>query len=117
MKLITKTISPLGIQIDFKIGKNANDNIDIINESGPNDLWFHISESASCHVIATIPDDITFNKKQIMYIIKQGAILCKQHSKYKSQKKLNIVYTPIKFVTPTDNTGSVNLLISKIIAI
>ena len=115
--MITKYISPLGIDIEFKIGKNANDNIDIVNAADPNDLWFHISETASCHVIATIPNDIHFNKKQIMYIIKQGAILCKQYSKYKSQKKLNIVYTQIKNITLADTPGSVNLQICKTLSI
>jgi predicted ribosome quality control (RQC) complex YloA/Tae2 family protein len=117
MKLETKYISPLGINIDFQIGKNAYDNFDIIKAADPNDLWFHINELASCHVIANMPDDIIFNKKQNMYIIKQGAILCKQNSKYKSQKKLNIVYTQIKNITLADTPGSVNLQLSKTITI
>ena len=117
MKLETKYISPLGMNIDFQVGKNAYDNFDIIKAADPNDLWFHINELASCHVIANMPDDINFNKKQIMYIIKQGAILCKQHSKYKSHKKISIVYTQIKNITPTDTPGSVNLQTSKTVSI
>jgi len=117
MKLETKYISSLGISIDFQIGKNAHDNFDIIDAADPDDLWFHINEHASCHVIATMPNDIHFDKKQLMYIIKQGAILCKQHSKYKSQKKVGIVYTQIKHITLTDIPGKVELQTSKTVTI
>jgi predicted ribosome quality control (RQC) complex YloA/Tae2 family protein len=117
MKLETKYISQLGINIEFQIGKNAYDNFDIIDAAYPDDLWFHINENASCHVIATMPDDMCFDKKQLMYIIKQGAILCKQHSKYKSQKKTSIIYTKIKYVTLTNIPGKVELQISKTLTI
>jgi hypothetical protein len=52
-----------------------------------------------------------------MYIIKQGAILCKQFSKYKSHKNVSIIYTPIKNVTMTDIIGSVIIQSSKNISI
>lgn len=107
MKYETRYIASLGIDIEFKLGKNAADNFDIIESSQTNDIWFHIDDHSSCHVIASIPDDTNFNKKQLLYIIKQGAILCKQHSKYKSQQNVSIIYTYIKNVTMTNIIGSV----------
>ena len=52
-----------------------------------------------------------------MYIIKQGAILCKQHSKYKSHKNVSIVYTYIKHVTMTNIVGTVTTENTKTIKI
>ena len=42
MKLINKYIAPLGIDIEYKVGKNAGDNIDIINSAKHGDIWFHV---------------------------------------------------------------------------
>jgi predicted ribosome quality control (RQC) complex YloA/Tae2 family protein len=117
MKIIDRNIEPLGINIIFHIGKDANDNFNIIENANPGDIWFHIDDNASCHVIACLPEDNEFNKKQLMYIIKQGAILCKQHSKYKSQKNVSIVYTYIKNVTMTNIIGTVTTENTKTIKI
>lgn len=117
MKSIDRYIAPLGINILFTVGKNAQENFNIIENSNPNDIWFHIDNYASCHVIASMPPDIDFDKKQLMYIIKQGAIICKQYSKYKSDKNVTIVYTCVKNVTMTNHTGSVTIQSSKTISI
>ena len=92
-------------KITFYIGKNALGNFDIIDKSKSNDIWFHIDDKPSAHVIALIPDKI--NKKDLRYIIKQGAVLCKQESKYKSVNDINIVYTTINNISKTDTIGSV----------
>lgn len=117
MKCETRYISPLGVDIEFKIGRDAADNFNIIESSQKNDIWFHIDQHSSCHVIASMPEDINYTKKQLMYIIKQGAILCKQHSKYKSQKDVSIIYTYIKNITMTNIIGSVITEFSKTIKI
>lgn len=117
MKSIDRYIAPLGINISFTVGKNAQENFNIIENSNPNDIWFHIDNYASCHVVASMPPDIDFDKKQLMYIIKQGAIICKQYSKYKSDKNVSIVYTCVKNVTMTDVVGTVNIQSSKTIKI
>jgi predicted ribosome quality control (RQC) complex YloA/Tae2 family protein len=109
MKLIQSTIT------SFKIGENAQDNFDIIDQSEPSDIWFHVEGRPSCHVIATMPD--TINKKEKHKIIKKGAELCKIHSKYKSEKKLKIVYTKIENVVKSEPVGSVLLSNEKYIEI
>jgi len=117
MKCETKYIAPLGIDIQFKIGKDAKDNFIVIDSSNLNDIWFHIQDNSSCHVVASIPEDIEFDKKQLSYIIKQGAILCKQYSRYKSQKNVNITYTYIKNIEKTNIPGMVTINNNKIIKI
>jgi predicted ribosome quality control (RQC) complex YloA/Tae2 family protein len=108
-------IQGLNKTIEFYIGKNAKNNEEIIDLSKDDDIWFHVKDMPSCHVIAIISDDI--NKKDLKYIIKKGAFLCKYHSKYTNIKNLDIVYTKIKYVTKTDKEGSVNITNEKIISI
>ena len=101
--------------IDFLIGKNQQDNFNIIDKASKNDIWFHIHEKSSAHVIAIIPENL--DKKQIYYIIKQGAIICKQISKYKNQKDIKIIYTNVNNIKKTNIIGSVILDNYKIIQI
>lgn len=99
-------INKLNVNIKYLIGKNANDNFNIIDISSPNDIWFHLSDYPSCHIIASI-DYLILNKKELMYIIKQGSILCKKYSKYNNQKKIEVIYTTIKNIQKTKILGTV----------
>lgn len=104
---ILKTIDfpKLGVSVDFHIGQNAADNFDIIDAADPHHLWFHLAGQSSCHVIAAIPN--TIDRKEIRYIVKQGAVLCKQHSRCASQKNISITYARICDVQKTDVIGTV----------
>ena len=51
--------------------------------------------------------DEKLDKKTIHKIIKQGALLCKQESRYKSTKNLAIIYTKLRNVHKTSIIGSV----------
>jgi predicted ribosome quality control (RQC) complex YloA/Tae2 family protein len=82
----TQLIDP----IEFLIGKNEKDNFNIIDMSGPNDLWFHLSDYPSCHVIAKLPENIH-----------------KENLKYKSEKDISIIYTFIKNIKKTEKIGCV----------
>jgi predicted ribosome quality control (RQC) complex YloA/Tae2 family protein len=96
--------------IHFTIGSNAIDNFNIIDNSYDTDLWFHIGGGrSSCHVIASIPTNIVIDRKNMKYIIKQGAVLCKSHSQYASEKNVEIHYTLIKNITKTNIVGTVKL--------
>lgn len=120
MILINKTIDALNITITFYIGKSASDNFDLIDttmELNPENIWFHVEDKPSCHVVADIPLDLILDKKDLMYIVKQGALLCKQCSKYKSESNLSIVWTKIKNVHKTRVLGSVATLDTKCISV
>ena len=109
MKLETKYIASLKDSINFKIGQDAQDNFDIIDSSNPNDIWFHLYGESSCHVIASINPEIKLDKKQKRQIITQGALLCKQNSRHKSAKNVNIIYTEIKNIEKTEIVGTVHV--------
>lgn len=116
-RIVQRYIDSLKLEIEYHIGQNAKDNIDILDASHDNDIWFHIDGEASCHVIAKTNDIVTSNKKQMGHIIKHGAVLCKQFSKFKSAKDVPIVYTKVCNVTPTEKIGQVIATNTKTITI
>jgi len=117
MKLIKQLIESMGISIDYKVGRSAEENDAIIDEARPDDIWFHMGTTSSCHVIAIIPDDLILDKKQLRLIIVQGAVICKQHSKLKSTPNAEVVYTKIKNIEKTDIPGRVIMINAKTIII
>ena len=120
-------------EITFLVGTCAQDNFDAIDISDPDDIWFHVKDFSSCHVIARVsgiasvakgdrelsgdnllsqdnakmPAGEKLDKKLIRSIIKQGALLCKHESRYGSVKNLAIIYTKVKNVQKTNIVGSV----------
>ena len=98
----TQTINFQDQQFQIKLGKSAQENWDIISDSNPNDIWFHIKSLPSPHVILTNPP--TPIPPQLLHTC---ATICKQHSKYKNLQKITIIYTTIKHVKKAEKVGSV----------
>lgn len=117
MKSIIRHIAALDGDIEYYVGKSANENFEIIDAANENDLWFHIDGEPSGHVIAKIPENSVFTKKQLRQIITQGGLVCKENSKYKSQKNVDIVYTYVKYVDKTNILGKVTITNHKIISL
>jgi len=94
--------------ITYYIGKNASDNFEIIDLSQPEDIWIHANNTSSCHVIAVIPEEAGFTKKQMMTIIKKGFSLCQQYTnKLINQKNTEFIYTKVKNIIKTEKNGEV----------
>ena len=77
-----------GLTVRYIIGDNDRENHDIIKMSDDDDIWVHIKELPSCHVIASIPsqsDTGIENKKRYKEVVRkatrQGGVLCRQYSK------------------------------------
>jgi predicted ribosome quality control (RQC) complex YloA/Tae2 family protein len=117
MKTEYVKVSGIPVPIEFWIGSNAQDNFDMIDEAGQYDLWFHINNESSGHVIARISDNKELNKNLLNKIIIQGGLICKKYSKYKSKRDLEIVYTRIFDIVKTHTTGKVLLRSSKVFII
>ena len=105
MRTITIYIESLGQYVEYRVGQHARENMELIAMSRSEDLWFHIRDRPSCHVVATLPPHDT--KKQLRKIAVQGAVICKQCSKYKSEHHVSVMYTPIANVEMTETVGSV----------
>jgi len=87
------------------IGRFAQENWNLIDESNENDLWFHLDDISSPHVILKTNN---INKNKISKnVIKACAIYCKQYSKLKSNNNVSVIYTEIKNITKTNIVGSV----------
>ena len=106
MKTEIMLIQGLKREVTFYIGKSQGENFEVIDKGSPDDLWFHAKGESSCHVVCEMADDI--DKKDLRYIIKTGALLCKNNTnKLKSLKNVEIIYTQFKNVTKTDVAGCV----------
>ena len=116
MKSENILIQPLKREITFYIGKSKEDNFAVIDAGNENDLWFHASNDSSCHIVCEVPDDV--EKSDMRYIIKMGAVLCKNNTnKLKGQKNVEIIYTQIKNITKTAIAGCVQTTNTKTIII
>lgn len=102
--------------ITYKIcvGESAQENWDLINDSSQNDIWFHVKDCASCHVVLKTNECKKYPHKSV---IKYCAILCKEGSKLKLNKNISITYTEIKNVKKLDKIGSVTTKNIRIIKI
>ena len=112
MKEVSVYNPKCGETIYFHIGENAEDNFHIIDRSSEEDIWFHVENRPSEHVIAKL-SNTKFDRKQLNAVIKQGAHLCKMHSKYSAEKNLAILYTKIKHVKKTTIPGKVEITDAK----
>ena len=107
MKIEKVLIQGLDKEITFIIGKNKSENFEVIDMGGENDLWFHANDISSCHVVCLL-SETDVDKKDLRYIIKTGALLCKNNTnKLKSMKNVEIIYTQIKNITKTEIEGCV----------
>lgn len=109
MKTETIYFEKLGCDITYYIGKNAADNFDVIDMGSPTDIWFHIEQLSSSHVVMILPElKHKINPKIYNTILKRGALLCKQNTKKTVSKlNVNITYTQLKNVFKTTLAGSV----------
>ena len=89
----------------FIIGKNQDENQQIIDESQPDDYWLHLSNFSSPHLIIKNPNNIKINNK----ILKQAAYQLKIHSNSKCRKinNISIDIAKIKHLHNTDTNGTV----------
>lgn len=96
------------LEITFKdhkiiIGKNQDENDQLVKNAEPNDYWLHLSNYPSPHVIIQNP-----NKKRIdNKILKQAAYQLKINSKYKNIQNLDVDITKIKHIQQTNTLGMV----------
>lgn len=87
----------------IKIGKNAKENDLIVKDAKETDIWFHLADFPSCHVIIECSKNFPVDNQMIKYC----ANLVKQNGKYKNIPKVKVNYTEIKNVTRATTPGQV----------
>lgn len=104
MKLFSVYDANLDENLEIYLGENSRDNWDIIDISSQNDMWFHLDNVPSPHVILKITNNKKkINKQTIIYCCS----LCKENSKYCNHKKITAIYTEIKNISKGKEIGSV----------
>jgi predicted ribosome quality control (RQC) complex YloA/Tae2 family protein len=89
----------------IRVGKNKNENDELITKASPEDYWLHLSNVPSPHCIIINPSGKRIHNK----IVKHAAYLTKKHSKYASILKIDIDVTRIKFIKKTNKKGLVTV--------
>ena len=102
------------VEYVIEIGQNKQDNFDIIDSANDTDIWFHVQDIPSCHVILKTEEKIRNIPHQVL---KRCAYLCKINSKAKTLPKCEISFTTINNVTKTNIIGQVQIKNFKIISI
>ena len=110
----------VGVAVRYLVGENARDNHDIIGMSGELDMWVHIKDLPSCHVIASVPlqeDTPIIDKRDyrdmIRKITRYGGVLCRQYSQNTirsaglSKRKVGIVAFQVRNIERTAIPGQV----------
>ena len=105
----------------IRVGQNAKENWYLIDRADDFDLWFHLDDLPSGHVvikeilnkkvISTSKDDFFDYPYELINIASQ---YCKAQSKYKNSK-VTIIYTTINNVKKGKDIGSVFIKKSKYI--
>lgn len=104
-------ISP-ELEVSYDVGQSAQENHDMIDAAEPSDIWFHVSDRPSCHVIAHVPEEVfqlesKARRVALRKISTQGAVLCKRFSKYASEKRLCLDVARVSHVEKSSVPGSV----------
>jgi predicted ribosome quality control (RQC) complex YloA/Tae2 family protein len=95
------------------IGRNAIENWNIIDKAHSSDMWFHLMDYPSSHVIIHSCDN-TIIPPNLIY---KAACLCKKHSKLNKVNNVQVIYTTIENVTKSTEIGSVTTKKTKIIKV
>jgi len=86
----------------IKIGQNKTENWSLLDNSNPDNLWFHVSESPSAYVVLDTVCSIKDVPKRVIY---RCAVLCKMRSKSRKERHSNVNYTYVRHVSKGENVG------------
>jgi predicted ribosome quality control (RQC) complex YloA/Tae2 family protein len=95
-------------EYEISIGKNKEENWQLIDASNPDDVWFHVDDQPSCHVILKNADEVKLRDIP-RQVLKRAAYLCKINSAAKTQPKCDVIYAPISSITKTSIVGQVTV--------
>ena len=100
----TYTIEHDGLSYTILCGKNAKSNDALLDETNPDDVWFHVAGSPSGHVFLKNTENVPL-KKLPKQVVTRCACICK--STIKASNKCQIIYTLRKHVEKTNVLGQV----------
>lgn len=105
--VLTETIERNNVKINFILGRNAKDNHDIIDNSYPDSLWFHLDNVPSGHCILESESGSLVPFDEDIYY---AANLVKSYSKCKNKKNTKVIYCCINNIKKGKSKGEVIIL-------
>lgn len=100
--------------MNYIIGKNKHDNVKIIQESTPNDIWFHLADYSSAHLIYHNQSSKNMNRLRKDGTIYRMASILKSHMKTKlrmsSDMHTTVIYAYIKDIKLISPVGTVKII-------
>ena len=102
MKIITLNIPELDNDYTILIGQNAVENDSLVRTSNACDLWFHLDNISSPHIILKNNNDDKIPKRYLNYI---GTLF--RNYKSNLHGRYSVIYTEIKYVKTTNVLGTV----------
>jgi predicted ribosome quality control (RQC) complex YloA/Tae2 family protein len=100
----TQTFVHDEVKYTIHSGKSAKGNDKLLDESSPSDVWFHVADAPSAHIILSNPTNLAINKIP-RQVIKRCACICKASAKLST--KCAIIYTERANVEKTEILGRV----------
>ena len=100
----TQTFIHDAVTYTIHSGKSAKGNDKLLDECSPNDVWFHVADAPSSHIILSNPTEMAINKIP-RQVIKRCACICKASAKLST--KCAIIYTERANVEKTEILGRV----------
>jgi len=94
-------------KIKYIVGQNANENWQIFSSANPEYFLFHLTSFPSCYVI------LETEIEPSMDMIKTGALLCKQNTKYRNVPNIKVDYTKCKNIIKGENVGEIFFISNK----
>jgi predicted ribosome quality control (RQC) complex YloA/Tae2 family protein len=90
--------------LNIKVGTSAKENWNILSESKPYHLFFHLSSFPSCFVILECNEDTIISND----VLQECANICKSNTKYRNMKNIKVDYTHCENVIKEKNVGEVS---------
>lgn len=88
-----------------RVGENAQDNWNLLDQSEDNYIFFHLSSFSSCYVVL---ETYYKNLNEVpIDIIKKAAELCKSKTKYKNMIDIKVDYTTVNNVKKGEVIGEI----------
>jgi len=98
-------------EYNILIGQNSHENTELVDTSDQKNIWFHVANAPSCHVVLKTECKV---RDVPLQVIKWCASACKKYSKSKSLQDCKIIYTQIENVQTTKRPGQVNTSMDKL---
>ena len=101
--------------VEYVIGENDNDNWKIIDNAEGRQIWMHLKDFPSPHIIIKKDiDDLRLEAElnglsSFHNYLNYGARICKQKAspKYRCMRNLTVIYTEVKNITKGRKPGEV----------